>query len=239
MEPSLWMRALRWLLPWACAGCGESLACVNDDGFCGRCWLSIKRIQEWVCHACGLPLPEGGQTCHSCRKEAFFPKVRSAAVFQGPLRRALHRFKYFERPSLIRSLKVLMAWGWDRYPELHESEVLVPVPLYRGMLRKRGYNQADLLAQELGRAAGREVLPGLLLRPRKTKPQARLNRKDRFMNLAGAFTIPSGGLAQLRGRSVLLIDDVCTTGATLRACAWALREGGVRKVQAYTLARDL
>jgi ComF family protein len=113
-------------------------------------------------------------------------------------------------------------------------DVIVPVPLHPARLRRRGYNQAALLARELGRRVGLPVEERALQRVRATRSQMRLSAADRRRNVQGAFRCADG---RVRGRRVLLLDDVCTTGATLEACADALRAGGAESVWALTLAR--
>jgi ComF family protein len=113
-------------------------------------------------------------------------------------------------------------------------DVVVPVPLHTARLRERGYNQAALLARELAQQAGLPIDEGTLVRKRATAPQVELNAKQRKENVHGAFYCSGNALT---GKRVLLIDDVCTTGATLEACAVALYENGARSVQALTLAR--
>jgi ComF family protein len=126
-----------------------------------------------------------------------------------------------------------MACRLSRFPELCGHDTLVPVPLHPRRLRQRGYNQAGLLAEGLARLAGLPVLE-LLRRCKPTRPQWDLDRQSRRDNLAGAFLASS----QARGRRVLLIDDVCTSGASLEACARALRRAGAARVAAYVFARQ-
>ena len=122
-------------------------------------------------------------------------------------------------------------------PLITEAELIVPVPLHRWRLLRRRYNQAALLAHALGHLADRPVVPDLLVRRRPTPSQGGLGRKGRQRNVAGAFALRRGRADQIRGRRVLLIDDVHTTGATLAECVRALRRAGAAAVDALTLAR--
>jgi len=152
--------------------------------------------------------------------------------FEGVIREAVHRLKYRGRTALAESLGELMAAYWVQHSML--ADLIVPVPLHAARMRERGYNQAALLAREMARRVGLEVDEQTLVRQRATDPQVELNAKQRKENVRDAFSCSSNALA---GKQVLLIDDVCTTGATLEACAVALYTQGVRGVQALTLAR--
>jgi len=144
----------------------------------------------------------------------------------------MHWFKYRGRTVLAEPLGELMAAYWTQHPM--PIDVVVPVPLHAARLRERGYNQAALLAHEMARRVGLTVDERVLLRQRATAPQVELDAEQRKENVQQAFRCSGNGL---KGRRVLLIDDVCTTGATLEACAIALYDGGAREVRALTLAR--
>jgi ComF family protein len=148
------------------------------------------------------------------------------------LREAIHWLKYRGRTALAGSLGGLMAAYWLQHPM--PADVVVPVPLHTARLRERGYNQAALLAHEMARWVGLVVDEQALVRWRITAPQVKLDARRRKENVHDAFRCSGDALT---GKQVLLIDDVCTTGSTLEACAVALYEGGARGVQALTLAR--
>jgi len=168
-----------------------------------------------------------------CRRRADrIDGIRSAAYFEGVLREAIHRFKYRGGQALAQPLGQLMVEHWSDYHI--PAEVLIPVPLHPTRLAERGYNQAALLARELGANIGLPVEASSLTRIRATALQVNLDVAARRENVRGAFRCLDDRMA---GRRVVLIDDVCTTGATLSACALALREAGVGSVWAYTLAR--
>jgi len=152
--------------------------------------------------------------------------------FEGALRKAMHWLKYRGRTVLADPLGGLMAEYWAQHPM--QLDVVVPVPLHADRLRQRGYNQAALLARQMACRVGLTVEEQTLVRQRSTSRQVDLNAKQRKQNVRDAFRCSGDGLA---GKQILLIDDVCTTGATLEACAMALHAGGARNVQALTLAR--
>jgi ComF family protein len=152
--------------------------------------------------------------------------------FEGALREALHQLKYRGHTALAEPLGNLMAVYWMQHTI--PADVVVPVPLHAARLRERGYNQAALLARAMAQRIGLPLDERTLVRERATAPQVDLDARQRKENVHDAFRCSDRTLA---GRQVLLVDDVCTTGATLEACAVALYEGGARGVQALTLAR--
>jgi len=161
--------------------------------------------------------------------------IRSLFRFEGTVRQAIHHFKYRDIKALAAPLAQLME-GYLRANPL-PVQVLVPVPLHPRRLRQRGYNQSYLLARELSKLVSLPLAEGWLLRLRNTPPQAKTRSvEQRQSNVAEAFLCRGGGW---QGKSLLLIDDVCTSGATLNACARALKEAGASSVWGLTVAREL
>lgn len=158
--------------------------------------------------------------------------MRSVAAFEGTLRGAIHQFKYGCVRDLARPLGEMLVSYWQQAPI--SVELIVPVPLHTRRLRERGYNQSALLAQHLGAALRVPISSDCLRRDRYTVSQTRLGAQERSRNVEGAFTCVG---RRVRGRRILLIDDVCTTGATLGACSRALEAGGASAVWALTVAR--
>lgn len=223
------------LFPPRCAGCQRVGAWL-----CSQCRARVEFIRPPVCVRCGRSIAEAvlgpvssTQLCPVCQSTPLqIDGIRSLAYFEGPLRKTIHHFKYNNLPGLATPLGEILSQGWQvtRPP----GEFIVPVPLHPNRLRERGYNQAALLARQLGERCGLPVLEGALLRVRETAPQINLNAQERQQNVRGAFRC---GHYDLKGKQVLLIDDVCTTGATLEACSLALYRGQARSVWAFTLAR--
>ena len=175
------------------------------------------------------------ERCLSCRRwKLDIDGIRSPFAFQGVLRQGIHRFKYGGFKALALPLAQLLAWNLESRPL--PAEVLVPVPLHPLRLRDRGYNQSGLLARELGRLTGLPVEEDSLFRHRNSRAQVRTpDSEERRSNVSGAFGCRNDGL---RGKRVLLIDDVCTTGATLNSCAIALKTAGTASVWGLALARE-
>ena len=218
---------LSLLFPPRCVGCGRVGAWL-----CAECLDQIPRVEPPFCARCGDQATASG-LCARCQTAPLqIDCIRSAVYFEGALRKAMHWLKYRGRTALADPLGGLMAECWMQHPM--PADVVVPVPLHADRLCERGYNQAALLAREMARHAGLAMQEQTLTRQRSTSSQTELNAKQRRQNVHDAFRCSDDGLS---GKQVLLIDDVCTTGATLEACAMALRAGGARGVQALTLAR--
>ena len=215
------------VFPPRCAACHRSGAWL-----CADCQAAIPPMPTPVCARCGRPIRRPG-LCSLCHREPPpLSAIRAAAVFGGPLRPAIHCLKYKGQRDLAQPLGALMARAWPG--DLMPGDCLIPVPLHPGRERERGYNQARLLAEALGQEVRLPVIPHALHRTRATQPQVHLDAQTRRVNVAAAF---SAGEANLRGRRPVLVDDDCTTSATLAACAQALWQAGVTDVWAYTLAR--
>ncbi len=218
---------LNLLFPPRCVVCRQV-----GTWLCPECVHRLPTLSGPVCHRCGTPITNG-MFCRTCQEAPLrLEGIRSLAPYRGPARAAIHYLKYRHARELADPLGELMAQYWRQNPL--PAEVIVPVPLHPSRLRKRGYNQAALLAWALSRRIGLPMNEDALCRVRATASQMRLKAADRRRNVEDAFCCTTD---QLSGRPVLLVDDVCTTGATLEACADALREGGVREVWALTLAR--
>jgi ComF family protein len=183
------------------------------------------------CAACDARVPLRTAFCAPCASSIVRLPRGAGAPFEygGALARAIARCKYEDRPDLARPLGALLA----EVPELADAHVVVPVPMHPRRLAERGYNHAALLARPVAARLGARFAPTALRRTRDGERQARLEKEARRRNVAGAF---EGVPAALRGRRVLLVDDVRTTGATLRACAEAATEAGAAGVATLVLA---
>jgi ComF family protein len=216
-------------LPWHCQLCGGAGAEGLD--LCAACADEIPRNRS-CCRRCALPLPVAAELCGACQRS--LPPWQAAwAPFRygWPLDRLESRFKFGQNLAAGRSLAAL----WQREPmAIERPELILPVPLHRSRLRRRGYNQAMELARPLAKALALPWRRDVLRRVRDTAAQTELDRAARRRNVRGAFVLRSGVALPAH---VALLDDVMTTGATLAECARLLKRAGVRRVDVWALAR--
>lgn len=225
----LWHRALDLLFPPQCVVCGRL-----ERWLCPECLAHIPLLDAPLCPRCGR-LWDGEGLCRACTEQPLtLSRIRAAVLFApGPVQDSLHALKYRGAADLAIALSALLLTAWERYA--FDSDLLIPVPLHPRRERWRGYNQAALLALNLGARLQRPVAPRALQRVRYTPSQTRLNREERRKNVAEAFALKPG--LDVSGLRITLIDDVATTGATLDACAHVLVAHGAIDVTALTVAR--
>lgn len=223
---------LDFALPPRCGGCGTI---VDDvDSFCSDCWKQIEWLGSGGCSICGLPLKAtDAEICAAClAKPPRLARMR-AAVAYGDISRAIAiRLKHGRKVALARTMARYMA---PLVGEQRDDKLLVPVPLHRQRLWRRGFNQSALVARELSRRLDLPLELGALKRVKATPPLKGLNMLQRRRTVSGAFR--ANPKAKLRGRTVILVDDVLTTGSTADACARALKRAGAARVELVSWAR--
>ena len=218
---------LNLLFPQMCVLCGVQVFERRFSAACPECWSKLEPIPPPFCVQCGMPAPAIETLCGACRRgDHAFDFARSLFLFNDPMRGIIHHLKYSARVSLARPLgaplRTCLAGGG------FEARVAIPVPLHRARTRERGFNQAELLARQ----SGLPVDIRLLRRRKNTPSQTGLSRSQRTLNLSAAF--------EVRGvppETVLVVDDVYTTGSTLHEIAKTLKRAGVRRVEVLTVAR--
>jgi ComF family protein len=227
--------AVAILLAPLCAACRRPLDAPTRGAVCPPCWSAIVPITPPCCRTCGDPLPSwrgvslADASCPRCRRgRPLVALARSIGTYDGTLRAIVHALKYDGRSTLARHLAARMRVSGAEV--LDGAALVVPVPLHRSRERTRGFNQARELARHLGLP-----LADALARTRKTEPQADLPAARRHANVRHAFVCRTG--TDVKGRTIVLVDDVSTTGATLNACAAALLAAGAGEVRALTAAR--
>ena len=225
------------VLPPRCLACGTIID--EPDALCGQCWAAMSFFAPPWCARCGLPFPHpmgDDAICPDCaRDRPSWDRARAVLRYDKHSRRLVLALKHADRTHLARALG-----GWMRRAGaelLDGADLVLPVPLHWTRLFARRYNQAGLLAQAIRAAGGPPVAPDWLVRRRRTPSQGRLGAAARARNVRGAFALRTG--RSIRGKRIVLIDDVLTTGATVEECARVLRRGGAEFVGVLTLARAL
>ena len=216
--------------PPKCLTC-ESL---NPHHLCEACLMQIERVPRPYCPTCGHPIR---RKCNNCwGREPSFTAARAAGLYSGVLREAIHAFKYGGARMLADPLAQVLYRYLTVYADIpwRRAECIVPVPIYAARKRVRGYNQSELLAERLSAMTGLPFVTNAVVRSRHTRPQVELSGDERRANVIGAFEVrkPEG----IRGKIVLLVDDVATTCSTTHECSLALLNGGARKVYVACLA---
>lgn len=225
------------LLPSACLFCGRQLPpAASEPALCDSCLAGMAPLGPGCCRHCAEPFADAraNHLCAACLKHPpAFTTVHAAGLYHGVLKEAIQRLKYRDQLILAKPLGQLLGAAVTRAPTAFIPHGIVPVPLHPQRLRQRCYNQALEVARPLARQLGVPLHATLLQRTRNTPPQQGLSAMERRRNLRNAFALTSKALPA----SVLLVDDVMTTGATLRECSRILRAGGVKAVQVAVVGR--
>ena len=238
--PTVWLRQfgaslLEFFLPRMCLFCGVAVGETASVAVCPECEAQIEWVVSPLCTCCGRMFAEPGGTdrvCGDCQMDPPpFARARAAALYDGPVAQAITRFKFSRQLAFLPVMQ-----HWLKRPLCLElvaaADLLAPVPLHPKRIKNRGFNQALLLARAFPEAP---VAREAVVRTRHTAPQVGLNPKERQDNVKGAFAVTDP--ARVKGKSVLLIDDLFTTGATVKECARVLRRAGARRVEVLTVAR--
>jgi ComF family protein len=229
--------ALRIVLPSACVACTRELPWKDRvASCCGPCWTALPRISRSTCRSCGQPAPAdsvAGFLCLNCERDPLPVEWTDAwGEYRDGLEALLRALKFSRHDFLDEALASLLEESLRRRGDLG-FDALVPVPMSRARERRRGYNQSELLARALSRRVAIPCDMTLLARGGKGTTQSTLPRRDRAANVRHAFAAEPA----VQGKSILIIDDICTTGETLRACASALLHSGAERVCALVVAK--
>lgn len=229
-------QAVDFALPPRCPGCGAITP--DPHSFCLACWQKLAFLGEPCCVRCGLPFEYGtgeDSECGRCLAEPPpFDRLRAAVAYGEIARNVALKLKYSGRPGVALTLARFMA---RHLGGVEADALLVPVPLHRWRIWSRGYNQSALIASALSRRTGVPAELDLLRRVKRTPVLRGLGRRERALAVRGAFRVTDGGRASIAGRTIILVDDVFTSGATGAACARALKRAGAKRVEMICWAR--
>lgn len=228
--------AITFLYPAECRVCKEFLGAMTIPYICNNCWQDIHFVEPPWCDICGTPNING--LCEACAiTPPRYGKLRSIAFYQTTLQQAIHCFKFEKKKGLARHLIQLINTHIPSDCRIAEYDFILPVPIHKKRQQERGFNQATLLANGIAKTEGVPVLRDTLVRHRHTVAQSSLDREARQQNLVGAFTIRNPDI--IRGKRLLIFDDVFTTGATIREAVSELWTADPAEVDVLTLARTL
>ncbi|MCI9515488.1 MAG: ComF family protein [Lachnospiraceae bacterium] len=226
-------KMLEILYPRHCPVCHEIVK-AHGALICPGCRKKLLPIREPICKKCGKPIADPAQEyCEDCRtRRHLYTRGRAALLYTGEIKESVCRMKFHNKREYIDFYGAYMAEILGKKILEWGAQALIPVPLHRSKLRRRGFNQAELLAREIGRALGIPVRPDIVQRVRKTKPQKELLYRERQNNLKGAFKISQ---YDVKLKKIVLVDDIYTTGSTVDEIAGRLLEQGAKEVYFVSL----
>ncbi|MBC7217138.1 MAG: ComF family protein [Candidatus Caldatribacterium sp.] len=227
---------LHFFLPEHCVACGAYVPFPSLVPLCKDCQGKIAFLRDRICARCGRVIPHGRVLlCHMCRRVPYhFECARAVSAYTSPIREAMHAFKYRGVVSLGRFFGELLVAYCEEFPLFKEVDLVLPVPLHPLRERERGFNQALLLANVLGKAFHLPVLARGVVRVRPTLPQVGLRARDRWQNVKGAFRVASR--ESVHGKRILVVDDVLTSRATVESLSRVLKEAECRSVFVLAVA---
>ncbi|NJD89957.1 MAG: ComF family protein [Geobacter sp.] len=234
-----WARLVDCLFPPLCHCCREPLRDSRKVRLCDSCLAGVTPLESPLCPLCGQPYLHASCSDHLCGActlaSPSFDSARGALLFDGPVRELIHQFKYSGKTMLRRPLALLAADHLGQFVSESRPDMIIPVPLHKKRLRQRGFNQAILLGEIFAKRWELPLLRNTLRRVRWTEPQVNLSAVERLENVKGAFAI--SGVSDFSGKRILLVDDVYTTGSTVKECAKILKHAGAEAVNVVTVAR--
>ncbi len=220
---------LDFVFPPVCGACKKAGLLI-----CDACSAQLQWVQRPLCFKCGRPEPKPTMCCFVCQKRPLpVNQIRAAVLFAHPVTKLIHNLKYNGAFALAKPLAQLMTEAWATWQM--PVDFVLPIPLHADREQKRGYNQSTLLARAFCEGTSLHFADNILHRTRFTTPQVGLSAEKRLENVENAFRADK----QVQGKHILLIDDVCTTGATMAAAATALLDIGAQTVSGYCVARAI
>ena len=224
-----------FVFPPFCSHCHQRTPEGLSGGICQGCWSLVKKWEDGQCQRCGRQMAGVQSLCEHCQIPDWgCGDIKTIGPFEAPLSDAIHRLKYSNAQSISRQLGRMMADVAEGKEKYKKADMILAVPLHNARKRERGYNQAQLLADQLGKALKIPSRQDIIFRARHTKSQTTLNKEERLRNVEGIFKVKSP--EKIKDKTIILIDDVLTTGATIGSCGQSLMEAGAKQVLAMTAA---
>ena len=238
---SYWQSFIRLVYPASCPVCKIPLL-LYEPYLCSSCSVKIKPIGNPKCARCARSLAPYGPSrsiCTACSAQRpFYHRGFTLVKYESQIKTIFHEIKFQNKPWLLKVFSGLLAGFLSSFPEFKTYDMMVPIPLDRKKARERGFNQAELIARMLKNLGAENKVEVRLIikKKKKTAPQSQLRRRERLNNLNHAFSIKKSG--DIKGKHILLIDDIFTTGSTVNECARLLKENGAERVDFFTIARS-
>lgn len=225
------------IFPRTCSSCGQTLSFSSKQNICNKCLDNIPKLEGLLCHKCSLPLPDGGATCSDCKnnKDICFEVLKSPYTYSVQMRKLIKKLKYSRRTFLSQDLSAELAKFIIKENIDKNIDIVIPVPMHWFKKWKRGYNQAELLAKDVSQIINKPMY-NALVRTKYTKPQFNLKKQERYENLENMFDLNRKYVDVIKGKRILLIDDIATTCSTANQCAKVLKTLKIKTV-VVTLAR--
>ncbi len=225
------------IFPRTCSLCGKTMPFSSQQNICNECLGKIPNLEGLICHKCSLPLPDGGATCSDCKnnKNIYFEVLKSPYLYSTQMQKLIKKLKYSRKTFLAKDLSLKLAEFIVKENIDKNIDVVVPVPMHWFKKWKRGYNQAELLAQNVANIINKPMYDALI-RTKYTKPQFKLKKQERYENLVNMFILNKKYVDVVMGKRILLIDDIATTCSTANQCAKVLKSLKIKTV-VVTLAR--
>ncbi|MEN3013814.1 MAG: ComF family protein [Endomicrobiia bacterium] len=232
------------LFPKICFHCEKPLEYHSSEFLCKSCFSKAKLIDGLVCKKCGLPLESGGEHCYNCKnskRKIYFDFIRGTVEYNEPIKTLIHEFKYKQKYYLKNYIteKFLINWWLKNKNIFPEIDFVCCVPMHILKQILRGYNQSYLLAFEFSKKLNLNFFPDILLRKKLTPSQSKLSKEQRTLNIQNAFKVNKKYKEFIKGKNILIIDDVATTTETINQCAKILKEAKANLVFGLVLARDI
>ena len=225
------------IFPRTCSLCKNTIPFSSKKNICDECLEKIPKLEGLICHKCSLPLPDGGATCSDCKsnEDIYFEVLKAPFTYSTQMQKLIKKLKYSRKTFLAKDLSIQLANFILKENIDKNVDVVVPVPMHWFKKWKRGYNQAELLAENVAKLINKPRY-NALIRRKYTKPQFNLRKQERYENLENMFVLNKEYVDVIKNKRILLIDDVATTCSTVNQCCKVLKEAKSKCV-VVTLAR--